>query len=170
MSSEAEIRTLISEVQKGGNVLRKIASFYDAYLSRTSDVRDRTPEQAIVLAEVFVSYYTCLETIFLRISQFFENALAPDKWHQDLLHKMTLRIEGVREPVVSDSTAALLSELLKFRHFKRYYFELDYDWDRLDFVRKKFDRARAEVSAELEGFLGFLRGILPSSSDSPRPP
>ena len=31
------------------------------------------------------NYCTCLETIFLRISQHFENRLDPARWHNDLL-------------------------------------------------------------------------------------
>lgn len=160
MSSEAQVRTLISEIEKACSVLGRITAFYEQYVVQTENVRAQTPEQAIVLAEVFANYYTCLETLFLRISQFFENNLARDKWHQDLLHKMTLRIEGLREPVLTDATEANLRELLKFRHFKRYYFEFAYDWDRLQFIRKKFDQARPPVLAELEQFQQFLRGML----------
>jgi len=159
MNETARIRTLISELEKGRAVLVKIVSFYDRYLAETQNVRARTTEQAIVVADILVSYYTCLETVFLRISQFFENDLQPEKWHQDLLHKMSLNIEGVRDSVISDESAALLSELLKFRHFKRYYFEFDYDWDRIDFVRKMFDRLRPGVDAGMDSFTGFLRRL-----------
>jgi hypothetical protein len=128
-------------------------------LDQTQDARERTTEQAIVLADILVSYYTCLETMFLRISQLFENDLAPEKWHQDLLRKMSLRIEGIRDPVISDNTAALLSELLRFRHFKRYYFEFEYDWERIDFLREKFDRLRSAAESDLALFTQFLRRL-----------
>ena len=117
-------------------------------------------EQAIVLADVLVNYYTAAETLFLRISQFFENELAREKWHQDLLQKMTLRIEGVREPVVADATELLLVELLKFRHFKRYYFQFEYDWDKLDFLQKKFDALRLQLEGDLDRFSAFLRQLM----------
>jgi hypothetical protein len=61
---------------------------------------------------VITSYYTCLETIFLRISQFFENQLNPEKWHKHLLEKMRIQINGVREQAISDDTYYLLLELL----------------------------------------------------------
>lgn len=169
MSGEPQIRILISEIEKGCAVLRRITAFYEGYLAKTNNARDRTPEQAIVLADIFASYYTCLETLFLRISQFFENSLVHAKWHQELLHKMTLRIEGVREPVVEDATASNLQELLRFRHFKRYYFEFEYDWDRLEFVRKKFDQVRPDVLNELSQFIVFLRGMLKTDGGSITP-
>jgi len=101
--------------------------------------------------------------MFLRISQFFENDLNPGKWHQDLLHKMCLHIEGIRNPVISRETEALLSEILRFRHFKRYYFEFEYDWDRINFLLKKFDRLRAGIVLDLTRFGEFLRGLADKS-------
>ena len=97
----------------------------------------RTPVSALIVAGLLENYYTCLETIFLRISQHFENRLDPSRWHNDLLQKMTLEIEGVRPAAVSEAAFSPLFELLKFRHFKRYYFELQYDWERLDFLVAK---------------------------------
>lgn len=113
-------------------------------------------DQAIVIPDLICSYYTCLETIFLRISQLFENALSSEKWHQDLLHKMTLQVEGVRNSVISDESYHVLTELLRFRHFKRYYFELEYDWDKLDFIQKKFHQVNVTVKKDLDQFLIFL--------------
>ena len=137
-------------------VLNKIYDFYDNY-SRTEYKRhERKMDQAIVIPDLICSYYTCLETIFLRISQLFENALSSEKWHQDLLHKMTLQVEGVRNSVISDESYHVLTELLRFRHFKRYYFELEYDWDKLDFIQKKFHQVNVTVKKDLDQFLIFL--------------
>jgi hypothetical protein len=159
MNDSARVWTLLSELEKSRSVLTRIVDFYDRYMDQTQDAREQTTEQAIVLADILVNYYTCLETIFLRISQLFENELSPEKWHQDLLGKMSLRIEGIRDPVISDHTAALLSELLRFRHFKRYYFEFEYDWDRIDFLRKKFGQLRPAVESDLDRFTQFLRRL-----------
>jgi hypothetical protein len=160
MSENAKIATLLSEIEKSRGVLVRIGGFYDDYLTRSWPLESRSTEQAIVVADVLVSYYTALETLFLRISQFFENELAPEKWHRDLLRRMTLRIEGVREPVIADATGEALGELLKFRHFKRYYFQFTYDWDRLDFLRKKLDVLRPLVESDLDRFCAFLRQLM----------
>ncbi len=154
MSEIPKIRVLLGEIGKSRSVLSRIAGFYDRYLAETDNARARTTEQAIVLSEILANYYTCLETMFLRISQFFENQLEPEKWHQDLLHKMSLCIEGIREPVISDETGLLLAELLRLRHFKRYYFE--YDWDRIDFLLKKFQMLRPALQIDLDQFTEFL--------------
>jgi hypothetical protein len=72
---------------------------------------------------------------------------------------MTINIEGVRIAVVSEENYLLLLELLMFRHFRRYYFELEYDWDRLEYLRKKFHEAHPRVTEDLERFIGFLKAI-----------
>jgi hypothetical protein len=162
MSEEAEIRTLLGELEKSRNVLGRVALFRADYQARIAGQPQAT-DQAIVLSDLVVTYYTCLETLFLRISQVFENRLSPQKWQADLLHRMTIRVEGIREAVVADETAALLAELLKFRHFKRYYFDLEYDWDRVEFVLKKLDQARPLLDRDLNRFTAFLRSLLENS-------
>ena len=117
---------------------------------------------AVVLADCFERYYTCLETIFMRISQHFENNLDPARWHRNLLENMRLRIEGVRERVVSEEAYPLLVEFLKFRHFKRYYFDIDYDWDKMDYLRKKFESLVPLIQRDIGGFLSFLDRLLES--------
>jgi hypothetical protein len=73
---------------------------------------------------------------------------------------MTLRIEGVREPVIAEQTARDLTELMRFRHFRRYYFELEYDWDKLEYLQKVFGRVTEALPADLQRFGGFLRQLL----------
>ena len=119
----------------------------------------KTPMSALIVAGLLENYYTCLETIFLRISQSFENKLDPARWHNDLLQKMTLEIEGVRTAAVSEETFSPLFELLKFRHFKRYYFELEYDWDRLDFLVTKLRQVHPLVTRDLERFVRFASAL-----------
>lgn len=159
MNAESKILILKSEINKGISVLKKIFDFYTNYVASEYQPAAKRMDQAIVISDLICSYYTCVETIFLRISQFFENTLTEKKWHQDLLQKMTLRIEGIREAVISDETYNILVELLKFRHFKRYYFELEYDWDKLDFIQKKFNQANERVNKDLSEFLIFLENL-----------
>lgn len=70
-----------------------------------------------MIANLLSGWYACLETQFLRISRFFENPLAAERWHQDLLEKMTLDLPGIRQAVIHSDTAVLLGELLPFLGF-----------------------------------------------------
>lgn len=150
---------LIGEIRKNRIILEKIDSFYQEFKTTDFQTLGKKKTSAIVLAEIITDFYTCAETLFLRISRFFENSLRQDRWHSDLLHKMTLEIGGVRKAVISDSTYSILLEFMKFRHFKRYYFESDYDWDKLEFLEKKYNEIRPLLERDIRDFEAFLNGI-----------
>ena len=159
MSGNDSILELMARIEKTQNLLRRIVDEYRQFLKGDFKMMGQKNTSAIVIAELMVDYYTCAETLFLRISQFFENQLSADRWHSDLLEKMTLHIEGVRDPLLSDETARLLGELLRFCHFRRYYFELEYDWDKLEYLQKIFNKVVESLPSELENFRLFLRKL-----------
>jgi len=152
------IPVLIEEIRKSRGALARIEEFFDRVVAGLGRA-GRSEEKALVIGELLSKYYTCVETIFLRISQFFENRLSRYRWHGDLLEKMTLTIEGVRQAAISDGTRDALAELLKFRHFTRYYYQVSYDWDRLDLLMKKFAQVRPMLSCDLDRFLAFLHDL-----------
>ena len=146
-------------IRKNTEKLQRIYASLEGVYSDELPLVGKTDRSALMVAGLLENYYTCLETIFVRISQFFENNLAPQRWHSELLEKMTIELEGKRIAVVSDENYSRLLELLKFRHFRRYYFELEYDWDRLEFLRKKLQQAHAVVIEDLAKFNRFLKQI-----------
>ncbi len=159
MTENPQITVLQEEIRKTRAILDQQDDFYRSFLEGDYKRLGKSQTSAIIVAEVLTDVYTCLETLFLRISQYFENNLTSSRWHADLLQKMTLRLEGIREPVISDETYYLLNELLKFRHFRRYYFEFEYDWDKLDFLLKKYEQLRERISGELQAFDDFLENV-----------
>lgn len=161
MSARESVNTLVGSIEKSRVVLRKLHRYYEEFVLKELDQSKRKVSDAIVIADIVSKYYTCLETVFLRISQFFENDLNERRWHQDLLEKMTFTIPDVREAVLSDAAFSLLLELLKFRHFERYYFEIDHDWEKLEFVQKKFVQVVPLVERDLDQFVAFLKRLNP---------
>jgi hypothetical protein len=154
----AKINELLGEIEKCRGHLKRLDDLY-RQATANLDEDKRTLEKAVLLSEIFVNYYTCLETMFFRVSQFFENSLSRENWHADLLGKMCLRIPEIREPVISEGTYFLLDELRKFRHFKRYYYSLDYDWDRLDYLAKTFEKLQDKFPPDIGRFTGFLNRL-----------
>ena len=152
MNAESRIHSLLGELERTRTLLHRIERFYDERFPS----KQRTAEAAIILSEILGNYYTCLETFFLRVSQTFENHLNRDSWHRDLLGKMVLSIPGEREPLLSEDSYYAAGELLRFRHFKRYYLEFDYDWDRLELVEKKFAVLRPNLHEDFDRFSAFL--------------
>ena len=154
-----EIRELVALIRAHHRRLEAVYRSVESALDNEIVQLGRTPVSALIVAGLLENYYTCLETIYLRISQCFENKLDAARWHNDLLQKMTLEIEGVRISAVSEEAFPPLFELLKFRHFKRYYFELEYDWDRLDFLVTKLRQTHPLVVRDLERFVRFASAL-----------
>jgi hypothetical protein len=152
----SDLKLLVAEIRKNLEVLDRIRAFIETTEGRELAVSGRTPATALMMAGIIENYYTCLETLFLRVSQNFENHLEETRWPQALLDRMTLRVPELRESVISDETRRDLGELLKFRHFKRYYFELEYDWDRIDFLLKKLKDLHPRLVREIGAFIAFL--------------
>lgn len=69
-------------------------------------------------------------------------------------------IPGIRPSVISEPTYLMLSEILRFRHFRRYYFDFDYDWDRLALVEKKYTDVFSLLQKDLSRFEHFLRELI----------
>jgi hypothetical protein len=153
------VAELIEELRKTRSLLSKIDSFYHDFINNDLNILGEKQSSAIILSEIMENFYTCLETLFLRISQFFENTLRNEKWHSDLLRKMTFEIDGVRNAAISDETYAILLEFMKFRHFKRYYFEFEYDWDKLRFLEKKYTQVKPMLEKDLNCFEAFLNEL-----------
>ena len=159
MKSHEYVQELLAEIEKSRNVLFQLDEFLQAVKVNELRTLGKTQSTALIISGILENYYTCLETTFLRIAQFFENNLKPEKWHSELLRKMTLKIDNLREAVLSDKTHSILSELLRFRHFKRYYYELEYDWERLDYLLKKLEQVKPLLEKDLDSFVLFLKRI-----------
>jgi hypothetical protein len=159
MNDRDPILALVGEIHDGLKAVAKIEGFLVEY--EETSIRGKRPgvEQALALSQALGNYYTCLATVFFRISQFFENSLPSARWHQALLERMTFEIPETRPAVISHSTQQGLQELLRFRHFSRYYYAFDYDWDKLRFLLLKFNQVRVAVVDELEGFTQTLRQV-----------
>jgi hypothetical protein len=155
-----QIRELIAVLEKNIRLMDRLHDSLDAVYTDELLKIGKTDRSALMVVGFMENWYTCLETALFRISQQFENHLQEHQWHRDLLEKMTLDIDGVRLAAVSEANFPRLLEILKFRHFKRYYFEMDFDWDRLEFLRKKLDEAHPAAIADLRRFVGFLREIV----------
>ena len=162
MSAEDKIQTLLGEFDRTRILLLRIEEFYDERFP----AKEKTPEAAIILSEILGNYYTCMETLFLRVSQTFENHLNRESWHRELLSKMVLEIPGERAALLSEISYQASGELLRFRHFKRYYLEFDYDWDRLELVEKKFAILRPSLKADFDRFAQFLKQLLTEMGES----
>lgn len=151
---------LIGEIKESLIAFNKIHNLYLSYVNVFTDEKNRDVRDAVLLTEILCNSYTCLETILFRISRAFENHLSSEKWHKELLHKMRIEIPRVRKAVLSQESYLLLDELRRFRHFKRYYFDFDYDWLKLDYLKIVYEKLVLLISLELESYINFLMELI----------
>ena len=157
--SNANIAVLIAQAENTLSILQENRDFYKQFKDNEFVALGKTTTSAMVLSQVIVDFYTCLETFFFRVSQEFENKLSKDQWHKELLQKMALSIPGIRIRVISETTKNQLSEILLFRHFRRYYFNFDYDWEKLDLIESKYCQVYSPLRSEMLTFVEFLRHL-----------
>jgi hypothetical protein len=82
-----------------------------------------------------------------------------DHWHKELLSRMSLEYPGIRPKVIGTQTEISLSELMRFRHFRRYYFGTAYDWPRIDELVVRLDTIHPVLMDEVSAFLGWLESL-----------
>jgi hypothetical protein len=61
--------------------LQRLVAFYHDFTAKHPEWSGIDTETAMAASQLFGNYYTCIETVFFRISSFFENNLEKDHWH-----------------------------------------------------------------------------------------
>ncbi len=155
MNVHEQVMKLKGDLLKAIERSDRIEKYYHEFSNKRKMLEENSYD-LVILAEIFVDYYTCLETAFVRVAKFFENNLDASRWHADLLERMIIDIPEVRPRMLSDETYGLLIELMRFRHFRRYYFQFDYDRDKMVFLEKKFLQAVPLVKTAIALYVGKL--------------
>ncbi len=155
-----DIAILISQAEDTIEIIDQNRQFYNSFMKNEFVMLGRTTVSAMVLSQIFVDFYTCVETFLFRVSQEFENSLKKEKWHKELLHTMTLQIHDIRPAVLSSSTSQILHEILLFRHFRRYYYDHHYDWEKLELIEKKYLQVYPLLISDIKRFIEYLKEIV----------
>ena len=151
-----QIALLIAQANNTLNILEENKKFYTEFTNNDYKKLGQTTASAIVFSQIFIDYYTCVETFLFRCSQTFENNLEQEKWHKSLLQKMSLDIPNIRPAILRKNTYEILDELLRFRHFRRYYFNFSYDWDKINLLSKKYNDLHPLLIEDIQTFVKFL--------------
>jgi len=151
-----QIQTLKAEIAAD---LQAIAEIY-ATLNRYPDAL-ASEEQLIAVAYHLHNLYCAFESIFQRVAEVFENQIADRaSWHAEVLHRMTLGIDGIRPALLSPTVYDALDELRRFRHLFRSAYRLHLDPERLGLVRRKARALEQVYLADMRRFLAFLDSLL----------
>ena len=155
-----QIAVLIAQANNTIKILEDNRDFYMEFINGDYQKLGQKTASAIVFSQIFIDYYTCVETFLFRCSQTFENNLEQEKWHKSLLQKMNLDIPNIRPAILRKESFEILDEFLRFRHFRRYYFNFSYDWDKIDLLSKKYDDLHPYIKEDIQIFKTFLNQLL----------
>lgn len=153
---DEKIIILMQTIRRG---MEDIAAIYDR-LDRHPLEADTDEDTLIVIAYYLHNLYNAFENIFKNIAAVFENAVDDvDKWHAQLLERMQLDVMPLRPAVIDGAAYEALEELRRFRHLFRHAYTVRLDPLRLQLVLRKALMLRTLYVAQLEQFIGFLRGL-----------
>jgi hypothetical protein len=158
--SDQRVEVLLAEIdsdlQAMENVEGRIVSLY-GNLKKGESASDR---DKAALGYYLHNLYNAVESMLKRIAGFFENSLEGIIWHSDLLKRMTLKIEEIRPPVISEVTYTLLNELRKFRHIFRHSYDYELRWERMDALWKEYQKNKKHLwkdIGEIKKAIGRLK-------------
>ena len=101
--------------------------------------------------------YCAFEDLFKIVAELFENHIQDKaKYHMELLRRMTISIEGVRPPLLSQESYILLNNLRSFRHFFRHAYSYEIDARKVRIVLEDADKLREIFKRDVELFLESL--------------
>ena len=115
------------------------------------------PEEVDSLGYQLHNLYGAFEQVFEVVARYFENRVAAAGYHAGLIRRMQLNIPGVRPALLSESTAADLDELRRFRHLFRHAYSADLDPHKVSRLAAGAGSLRRAFARDLDRFLARLR-------------
>jgi hypothetical protein len=145
---ELFLQEVISEIEKElENIDRLREELRNAL--RENSLLSRRAEGSILH-----DFYNCCERVFKKISMGINGGFNEgERWHKELLYRMTIPIRGIRPEVISEDLAAELDDYLSFRHIFRNIYGFELKGERLDRLVEKFDRTSNTFEREIRQFL-----------------
>jgi hypothetical protein len=110
-----------------------------------------------VVAVAIHHYYGAAESIFERVARAFEGPPErSDRWHQHLLDRMALSLDGVRPGILRRDTARALAPVLGFRQFFRHAYAVSFDPRRLELAARDVIGAQTFLRDDLDALENAL--------------
>lgn len=146
------LREIIAEIEKEIQNLRELRS----ELQRIKQEKDIVFKRA--KGSILHDFYNCCERIFKKIAIEMNGGYEDtEKWHKNLLYRMTFPVEGLRPQAISEELAAELDEYLAFRHLFRNIYGFELKGNRIDNLTEKFEEISHRFEKEIQTFIACLR-------------
>ena len=106
------------------------------------------------------SFYTGIENIFRRIATYIDGALPTgEKWHTNLLERMSILLPEIRPAVISNDTKQELKEFLSFRHAIRSVYIFEINGNRVIELASTAAMFFQKLKTDLDRFTTFLKQV-----------
>jgi hypothetical protein len=139
--------------------LEKIERVYEALEDRAGQMHPDHPGSIESTAYQLHNLYGAAEDLFKIVASAFENSVTDlSRWHTELLHRMTLEIQGVRPALLSTESAELFDELRAFRHFFRHAYMRQLDFSPVEQNLTRARQLRSLLPRDVVQFLDQFSG------------
>lgn len=143
---------IISEIERDLQTLQELHSELKRIKSEKNIILTRAK------GSILHDFYNCCERIFKKIAIEMNGGYEDtEKWHKNLLYRMTIQMEGLRPAVISEELAADLDEFLAFRHLFRNIYGFELKGNRIEYLAKKFKKVSENFEKEIREFIVILR-------------
>jgi hypothetical protein len=100
-----------------------------------------------------------IEQMARRVARVFENDVGDERgWHEELIRRLSIRIEGVRPPLFVDEVRQPLQELRAFRHVFVHAYDLTVDPEKLGLILKYAHVVREQIPGLVSAFVAAVAG------------
>jgi hypothetical protein len=118
----------------------------DAAQKAARRLREESPGHLEACAYELARFYNVVERMFERLCEEFENHFEKrGDFHEKLIQRLALDLEGIRPAFIPKDRAADVRELKGFRHVMRHAYDLTLRTDRLEELSRIAERLGAEL-------------------------
>ncbi|MBN1960516.1 MAG: hypothetical protein JW841_06190 [Deltaproteobacteria bacterium] len=150
-----EILALVAEINDDIDAIKKLLPHLLKVLSSIKQNED--PVQIMSAAGYLHHIYTAIESIHERIVRIIDGSLPiEERWHQELLTRVGVEVAKVRPAIISSITRARLARLLRFRHFFRHAYRIDFLAEEVINTASDIEETLMQYENELKTFCDHL--------------
>lgn len=138
----------------------KIENLFKSFASLIKEVKSKNPTfiELNALAMFLHSFYNGLENIFKLIAKKLDEKIPTgERWHIELLDQMTKPINNRQQIVLTNKIYEDLKEYLGFRHFSRYAYSFDLNWELMKDLIYRIEEIKSNTINELKLFIEKLK-------------
>ncbi len=136
--------------------LKEIDKIYEEITDREKGAK-RSKIRLESLGYKLHNLYCAFEDLFKIVARYFENQIMDIfRYHKEILHKMSLAIDGLRPSLISNESYRQLDELRAFRHFFRHAYSYELSYEKIIFPLSSANSLKGIYKQDIYLFLNII--------------